>query len=299
MTTQEQVQKQDEKAHGRNHQPPSDLVFYLAFGTIAAAYVALILIVLMADTAFTSVPEVLRVLQDRDIQYSIKLSLLSCTVTALLSVLVAVPVGYLLSRHLMSQEQDRYADQTRLRKSRAWVGHLVDTVIDVPIVLPPLVIGLSLLILFRLWPFRYLDRQVTYEIPAVIIAQFMVASAFAVRTMRVTFDQITPRHEQIAWTLGCNRGQAFWKVALPAARRGIMAAATLAWARALGEFGPILVFAGATRGRTEVLSTTVFLELSIGRLEAAIAVSLLMVVAAVVVLVLTRMLGLGLWGGKP
>jgi len=69
-------------------------------------------------------------------------------------------------------------------------------------------------------------------------------------------------------------------------------AATLAWARSLGEFGPILIFSGATRFRTEVLPTTVFLELSIGNLEAALAVSLLMIVVAIVVLIVTRTLGL-------
>ena len=71
----------------------------------------------------------------------------------------------------------------------------------------------------------------------------------------------------------------------------MLTAATLAWARALGEFGPILVFAGATRMKTEVLSTTVFLELSVGNLEAAVAVSLLMIAAAVLVLLLVRWLG--------
>jgi molybdate transport system permease protein len=73
----------------------------------------------------------------------------------------------------------------------------------------------------------------------------------------------------------------------------MVTAATVAWARALGEFGPILVFAGATRMRTEVLSTTIFLELSVGNLEAAVAVSLLMVLAAVLVLVILR------WAGGP
>jgi molybdate transport system permease protein len=104
----------------------------------------------------------------------------------------------------------------------------------------------------------------------------------------------------VALTLGCSRGQAFRLVVLPEARTGILAAATLAWARALGEFGPILVFAGATRMRTEVLSTTVFLELSIGRLEGAVAVSLIMVAAALVVLLLMRLLGLrdALMGGQ-
>ena len=73
-----------------------------------------------------------------------------------------------------------------------------------------------------------------------------------------------------------------------------MAAGTISWARALGEFGPILVFAGATRMRTEVLSTTVFLELTTGNLNAAVAVSLLMVLMAVIVLLILRGIGLRL-----
>ena len=132
----------------------------------------------------------------------------------------------------------------------------------------------------------------TYAVPSVILAQFMVACAFAVRTMRATFEQINPRQEQVALTLGCRRSQAFWMVVLPEARRGVLTAASLAWARALGEFGPILIFSGATRLRTEVLPTTVFLELSVGNIEAAVAVSLLMVAAALIVLILIRSCGL-------
>ena len=80
---------------------------------------------------------------------------------------------------------------------------------------------------------------------------------------------------------------------MPEAGRGMVTAGTLAWARSLGEFGPLLVFAGATRMKTEVLSTTVFLELSVGDLSAAVAVSLIMVASAIVVLVLAR-----IWGSR-
>ena len=158
-----------------------------------------------------------------------------------------------------------------------------------------MVIGLSLLILFATPIGRAIESviPVTYHKPSIVIAQFAVACAFAVRTMRATFDHIDQRREQVALTLGCTRFQAFSRVVLPETWRGMLTASTLAWARSLGEFGPLLIFAGATRGKTEVLSTTVFLELSIGDLEAAVAVSLIMVAAAVTVLVVAR-----LWGSR-
>lgn len=215
-------------------------------------------------------------MQSPEIRYALRLSLLSCTLSALLSLWVAVPAGYLLSRYHFPGKG------------------FVDAVLDIPIVLPPLVIGLALLILFQTPLGRAVEYflPVTFAVPSVVLAQFTVACAFAVRTMRVTFDQINPRAEQVALTLGCSRSQAFWLVALPEARRGVLTAGTLAWARALGEFGPILVFSGATRFRTEVLPTSVFLELSIGNIEAAAAVSLLMVAAALAVLLVARAFGL-------
>jgi len=253
-----------------------DVPFFLRLTLLGGLYVFLIVAMLVADLAFTTPDALLGALASPEIRFAIRLSLLSCSVTAILSVWVAVPLGYLLSRQ-------RFAGK--------W---LIDALLDIPIVLPPLVIGLSLLILFQTPPGRAIQTVVpiTYAIPSVILAQFAVACAFAVRTMRVSFDQIPVRREQVALTLGCSRSQAFWWVVLPEARRGIITAATLSWARALGEFGPILIFSGATRMRTEVLSTSVFLELSVGNLHAAVAVSLLMVAVAVVVLLIVRFFGM-------
>jgi molybdate transport system permease protein len=264
------------------HRAGSDVPFFLVMGTLGGSYLVLIIAMLAADIAFTSPRHMAAALAKPEIQYALRLTLVSCTISALLSIWVATPLGYLLSR---------------FKFRGRW---LIDTLIDIPIVLPPLVIGLSLLILFHL-PIGgtnleqrlqdWLGLQVTFARPAVVLAQFAVACAFAVQTMRVTFDQIDTRPEQVALTLGCRRSQAFLEVALPQAWRGMVAAATVAWARSLGEFGPILVFAGATRMKTEVLSTTVFLELSVGQLEAAVAVSLLMVMAAMAVLGIVRLLG--------
>lgn len=259
-----------------------DRLFRGALAVLGGSYVLLVVLLLAADVAYSSADNILSLFAKPEIRHAVQLTLLSCTAAALLSVLVGVPLGYVLSRF-----------RFRLR----W---LVDTLVDIPVVLPPLVVGLSLLILFHLpvggikledWLRDHLGWQITYAVPAVILAQFAVAAAFAVRTMRVTFDQITPRAERVALTLGCSEEQAFRLVTLPQAWRGIMAAFTLAWARSLGEFGPILVFAGATRMKTEVLSTTVFLELSVGNLESAVGVSLVMVAVAVFVLLVLRWLG--------
>jgi molybdate transport system permease protein len=270
----------------------SDTCFYIVICVIGATYVLLILSMLVADVvymvdqtlrsaartpdpwlAMLTANPVVTALADPKIQYSIWLSMISCTLSAIFSVFVAVPLGYLMSRH-------RFFGQS-----------LLDAFLDIPIVLPPLVVGLSLLILFQFPPFRWIARDVVYQVPAVILAQFSVACAFAVRTMKSTFDHIDPRCEQVALSLGCSRLQAFGWVVLPEANRGMMTAFTLAWARSLGEFGPLLIFAGATRMKTEVLSTSVFLEMNVGNLEAAVAVSLIMVFAAVIVLIVTRLFG--------
>ena len=253
----------------------SDAPFLIGLSILSGFYLFIIVAILVADMSFTSPGHLLSALGSREIRYAIKLSLLSCSLTAILSLWIAIPIGYLMSRY------------------RLPFKNLIDALLDIPIVLPPLVIGLSLLILFQTFIGRTVEMfiPVTYAIPGIILAQFMVACAFAVRTMRTTFEQINPRQEQVALTLGCTRSQAFWLVVLPSAKRGILSAGTLAWARALGEFGPILVFCGATRLRTEVLPTSVFLELSIGNIEAAVAVSLLMVLAAVIVLIVVRIFG--------
>ena len=247
----------------------SNRLFALALGLIGGTYVLLIVLLLVADAAYMAeataraqgdaaggavTNPILRSLSDEKIRYSIELSLVACTPSALLSVCVAAPLGFVMSRWAFPGRQ------------------VVDAILDIPIVLPPLVIGLSLLILFQYPPFAWMARSVVYQVPAVVVAQFSVAGAFAVRAMKSTFDQIDPRCEQVAISLGCSRWQAFGWVVLPEAGRGIVTAFTLAWARSLGEFGPLLIFAGSTRLKPEVLSTSVCLELRVGNLEGAVAV---------------------------
>jgi molybdate transport system permease protein len=257
------------------HRAGPNWPFWVVIAAVTTAYLGLLLGMLAATGTYTSPRHLFRALASPEIQYATGLSVVSCTIVSLLSLVVAVPVGYLMSR-------GRFPGKNTL-----------DTLLDVPIVLPPMVIGLCLLIAFQTPLGRAIDRVVpfTYTVFGVLLAQFTVGAAFAVRQMRTTFDHLAARPEDVAMTLGCSRGQAVRLVTLPAARRGMFSAASIAWARSLGEFGPILVFAGATRMKTEVLPTTVWLELSVGNLEAAIAVSMMMVALAVTVLLAMRAVG--------
>ena len=273
--------------------------FWSGLAIVAGLYLAFLIALIVSTAKFTTPLQIWAALNTQEIRYSIFLSLITCTVSSLFALLLAVPVGYLLSR------------------GRFKCKSLLDAALDIPIVLPPMVVGLCLLIFFsRTSTGHWLDEGIpdamrkmgldvwrtgkafplhttmfTYTVLGVVLAQFVIGTAFAVRTMRGVFDHLSSRPEDVAMTLGCSRGQAVRMVTLPAARRGMFAAFSIAWARSLGEFGPILVFAGSTRMKTEVLSTTVFLELSGGRLEAAVAVSLLMVALALAVLVAVRLVG--------
>lgn len=273
----------------------SDGGFFALMGTLSGFYLFMIIAMVLALGVYPTLEDLGNALTKPEIQYSIKLSLITCTIAAVMSLWVAVPVGYLMSRYDFRGKS------------------FIDSLLDIPIVLPPLVVGLALLVMFnaisfgevssaveggvaQAWTLEYffsetLGMKVTYAVPGVILSQFMVACAFAVRTMRVTFDQIDKRHEDVALTLGCSRSQAFFNVTFPESTKGVLAAGILAWARSLGEFGPIIVFAGATPMRTEVLPTSVWLELQVGDIEAATAVSLIMIVIALLVLIFARVVG--------
>ncbi len=254
-----------------------DIPFLIALALIAGVYIVLITGMLLSMVFYVDLPVVGEVFTNDRYRYALLLSLISCTITTILSVWVAAPTAYLLTRVDFRGKE------------------LVDAVLDIPIILPPLVIGLGLLMLFQTAPGQFVQgwMRFTYAIPGLILAQFMVACAFAVRTMTAAFAEINPRQEQVAMTLGCSRAQAFWWVVLPEARRGMIPAATIAWARAMGEFGPVLVFAGTTAYRTEVMPTSIFLELQVGNLGVATAISIVIVVLAMAVLMLMRFAGRG------
>ena len=251
-----------------------DRNFIKVVAVVAVAYVGLLLAMVLANVALVASDSTSAwgTLGRPEIQQAILLSLGTSLLSAVLSVWIGTGIAYLVSREQFPGRR------------------LVNFLMDLPIFLPPLVIGISLLILFRRTPLAALDSAlgIAFYVPAIVLAQTVVGVAFVYRTMKATFDTMSTRQERIAQSLGCSRFGAFCKITLPQSRQGLVTAAAIAWARSFGEFGPVLVFAGSIRGRTEVMPVSIYLELNSGNLSGAVMIALMMIAIAAVVLSVTR-----------
>jgi molybdate transport system permease protein len=123
----------------------------------------------------------------------------------------------------------------------------------------------------------------------VVAAQFTVVAAIALRLLKTTFEQIDPRFEQVARSLGCTAVGSFRRVTLPLARRGILAAFILTWARAVGEFGATVMVAGTARGETATLPSSIYLAMSVADLPGAVTLIVLLLLIALAVLLAVRL----------
>jgi len=155
---------------------------------------------------------------------------------------------------------------------RDWPGKsIVETLVTLPLVMPPVATGLILLKLFgrrgAIGGFLHdrLDFDVIFTWRAVLLALSVMSLPLLVRSARVAFEEINPRLEQIARTLGAGNWRVFFSITVPLAARGIIAGLILAFARALGEFGATIMVAGNIPGKTSTLSLTIFQDVQLGQ----------------------------------
>nr|WP_254126886.1 ABC transporter permease [Aquihabitans sp. G128] len=167
---------------------------------------------------------------------------------------------------------------------------IVRGLVLLPMVLPPVVGGVALISAFSLrspiggWLHDVFGLQLTFSTKGVVLAEVFVAMPFYVITVEAALRNVDQRYEQVAASLGASRFTVFRRVTLPMVAPSVGAGAVLAWARALGEFGATITFAGNIVGRTQTLPLAVYLKLE-GDGEAAIALSLVLLLVSFVVLV--------------
>jgi molybdate transport system permease protein len=161
-----------------------------------------------------------------------------------------------------------------------WRGKsIVETLVALPLVMPPVATGLILLKLFgRRGPFGWLDVVFTWK--AVVLAMMVMSFPLLVRAARVAFEEVNPRLEQVARTLGASDARVFATISLPLASRGVISGLLLSFARALGEFGATILVAGNIPGRTSTISVSIYHYVQLGRDADAYRLLIFSVIAA-------------------
>lgn len=205
--------------------------------------------------------------------FSVRLSLIAATVAAILAMILAVPAAYALSRY-------RFPGRD-----------LTDTILEFPIIVSPAALGAMLLIFFNNplgeWMQEHLLRFV-FTFAGIVLAQFVTILGVAVRLLKTAFDEVPQELETVARTLGARPSHVLRTITLPLARRGLIAAFILAWAKALGEFGATIMVAGTMAMRTETLPVAIFMRLATADITGAVALILVLVFIGLSALFITR-----------
>lgn len=207
---------------------------------------------------------------------ALRVTLLTSTVTLLVSVAAGTPLAYILARRHFPGK---------------W---LIETITDLPLVLPPVTAGVALLMAFGrrgvLGPhLGILGIELPFSMAAVILAQVFIAAPFYIRGAKLGFAAIEPEIEEAAAIDGASTLAGFWFVTLPLALPGMSSGLVLCLARAVSEFGATLMFAGNFAGRTQTMSLAIMAALE-SDLSAALALAVLLVLMAAAVLVISRLL---------
>ncbi|MFI5893520.1 ABC transporter permease [Actinoplanes sp. NPDC051513] len=245
----------------------------LAIPAIAGlAFLVLPLFGLLWRAPWSTLPERLT---EPGILAALRLSLLTATLATAVCLVLGVPLAWVLARAEFPGRR------------------LVRALVTVPLVLPPVVGGVALLLVFgrRGLVGEWLDSAFGVTLPfttaGVVVAEAFVAMPFLVISVEGALRGADARYEEAAATLGASRWTAFRRVTLPLIAPGVAAGAVLCWARALGEFGATITFAGNFPGRTQTMPLAVYLALE-QDLDAAIVLSLLLLVVSVGILAALR-----------
>jgi molybdate transport system permease protein len=252
----------------------SPRVFLILASTVLLAF----LLVPLAAIYIRAVPSgaLGAALRDPVVREALRLSLLTTAVTLGIAVALGTPTAYLLARY-------------RFRGREA-----LDTLIDLPMVLPPAVAGVALLMAFgrRGVAGPFLSDTFGLEIPfttlAVVLAQAFVATPFYVKAAKAGFESVDQDLEHVAATLGVSRLQTFWSVTVPLSLPALLGGAVMAWARALGEFGATIMFAGNFMGRTQTMPLAIYQAMEAGKLNAALVLSGILIAVSFTVLIVFK-----------
>nr|WP_202901977.1 ABC transporter permease [Thermogemmatispora carboxidivorans] len=251
------------------------ILMAILVGLLAASFLLFLGIPLAALLVHEPPQQLWSALTQPDTFTALQLSLVTTTASTVLSVLFGLPVAWVLAR-------------TRLPGRR-----LLETLVTMPTVLPPVVAGVALLLTFGRFGLlgRYLSAvgiSLPFTTVAVVMAQTFVSAPFFVNSARAGLEQLDPRYEQAAYTLRASPFYTFLRVVLPLIRPALLSGMGLTWARALGEFGATITFAGNFPGTTQTMPIAIYIAAETN-LDAAVALSVLVLAVSFALLLALRL----------
>lgn len=231
--------------------------------TIILAFILLMIFI----TGFASLEKgaVGRLFTDENIIQALFFGLATSLLATLFSAVLGIPAGYYLARN------------------RKGISRALDAFFDIPLVVPPLIVGVLLLTFFNLPVVKQLFSFI-FTFQGAVIAQFFVAFPFTVKTSKSAFELVPPVYERIAMTLGARPLKSFYDTTLKIASGGIISGVLLSWLRALGEFGATLMVGGGIPGKTTNIPIQIYLDMTEGDYSKGIALSLLIALTAFIVI---------------
>jgi len=215
---------------------------------------------------------------------ALRLSLVTSAISMLVIVLVGTPFAYLLAR------------------SKSPLLRLVDTLVELPLVMPPVVAGVAMLMAFGRRgvlgaPLEDLGITLPFTTAAVIMAQIFVASPFFVRAAKLGFQSVATDHEDISRTLGVSPWWTFWRITLPLAAPSLLTGLALSWARAVSEFGATIMFAGNLTGKTQTMPLAIMSAMETS-LNTALVLSVLLILGSLTLLAAMGYIARRRWQGE-
>lgn len=222
-----------------------DKIFLISFYSILIIIALFFIVLILSVITQLNTGSTIKDINNNELFFAIRLTIITATISSLFAILFSIPIAYLLARYNFIFK------------------NLIDAILYLPIVISPIALGAMLLIFFNTPVGRFFENnffRIVFEVPGIILSQFIVIIGLSISLVRAVFEYIDPVYEDIARTLGSTKFQAFRKIILPLGKKGLVSAFLLIWARAVGEFGATVTLAGATTMKTETLPVAIFLS---------------------------------------
>jgi molybdate transport system permease protein len=243
----------------------------MLFAQIAIIFLSLFFgIVIIFGFYSVNFSEFAVLLKDDEFLKSVVFTLKTSIAATFIAFITGVPAGFYLAR------------------KKTFISNIIDVLFDIPIVIPPLIVGVFLMNLFNN-EFVKGFYDFIFTLQGAAVAQFFIAFPFTVKASKNAFGLVSPIYERIAMTLGATSFRSFFDTTFKIAFPGILSGVILTWLRCVGEFGATLMVGGGIAGKTENLPVYIYINMVSGDFEKAVAASVFTVVIGILCIVVLKL----------